>query len=289
MDEQTNVADRFEKCHMRRQGILDRKRECSSLTLPHVLPFEGHHEDDELPQPYQSEAANGVNNLASKILLTVLPPQSTPVAVEVAEEILEEFGKEDPSVRSKVEQDMLSVERAIMEDINTNAMRPKVFNLIRNLIITGDGCFFVPDEGSPKSFRADSYVVTRDDSGQVLELIIKETFDRSVLSEDQLDAYDSEQHHRSEDASKRNEDDVDVYTYVLYGPKKVEGAQYIGNNLVSGTEASYPKDESPWIVPRWNEVDGENYGRGHVEENWGDINGLETLSKSIILSTGIGS
>lgn len=281
-----NVVDRFEQLHMRRQGILDRKRECSKLTLPHVLPFEGHHEDDELPQPYQSEAANGVNNLASKILLTVLPPQSTPMAIEVAEEVLKEFEAQDPKVRSKVEQDMLAYERAVMEDVNTNAMRPKAFNLIRNLIITGDGCFFVPDEGSPKSFRGDSYVVTRDDSGQVLELIIKETFDRSVLSEDQLEAYDSSQHHKAE-SSKRNEDDVDVYTYVIYDDKKVNASQYVGPNKVDGTEVSYPKDESPWIVPRWNEVDGENYGRGHVEENWGDINGLETLSKSIILSTGI--
>jgi len=57
--------------------------------------------------------------------------------------------------------------------------------------------------------------------------------------------------------------------------------------LVQGTEVSYKATESPWIVPRWTEIDGENYGRGHVEENWGDINGLEVLSKSIILSTSI--
>jgi len=57
--------------------------------------------------------------------------------------------------------------------------------------------------------------------------------------------------------------------------------------MVEGTEVSYPVEESPWVVPRWTEIDGENYGRGHVEENWGDINALESLSQSIILSSGI--
>jgi len=278
-----DVQAEFHRLDSKRQGILDRNRECAKLTLPHVLPFDGHNEDDELPQPYQSEGANGVNNLSSKILLTVLPPQTTPMAIELTEETKTEFKEADPAVVSKVAQDMLSFERLVMEDINLNAMRPKVFNFIRNLIIVGDACMFIPDKGSAKVFRLDRYVVSRDDSGNVLQLIIKETFDTSVLSEEQLVA------HNAADSTSQGDghDDVDVYTHVRYDDKKVHGSQWIGGHMVVGTDVSYPKEESPWINSRWTEIDGENYGRGHVEENWGDLNSLESLSKAIVLSAAI--
>jgi hypothetical protein len=248
-----------------------------------VLPESGHTEDSELDQPYQSEGANGVNNLAAKITLTILPPQGSPIALDVSDEILKELEAQDPTIRSQVEQDMLKTEKAIMEDVNTNAMRPKVFNMIRHMIVCGDGCTFTPDEGTIKAFRQDRYVVVRDDSGNILELIIKETFDQSVLTDEQLAAFNAAD---SSDPT-RNEDDVDVFTYVQRDKKLIKASQWIGASMVEGTEVSYPVDESPWVVPRWTEIDGENYGRGHVEENWGDINALESLSQSIILSAGI--
>lgn len=283
LDEEMNVPERYHKLDAKRQVILDRNRACARLTLPHVLPESGHTEDSELDEPYQSEGANGVNNLAAKIVLSVLPPQGTPIALDVDEEVLKELEVQDPSIRSQVEQDMLKTEKTIMDDVNFNAMRPKVYNMVRHMEICGDGCLFIPDEGTCKSFRQDRYVVVRDDSGNILELIIKETFDRSVLSEDQEVAYDATDGTQGDN----KDDDVDVYTYVHRDGKKVFAAQYIGASKVAGTDASYPVEESPWIVPRWTEIDGENYGRGHVEENWGDLNALESLAQSIILSTGI--
>lgn len=284
MDEGPSVADRYGKLDAKRQGILDRNRSCAKLTLPHVLPEAGHTEDSELDQPYQSEGANGVNNLAAKVTLTVLPPHGSPISLDVSDDILKELEQQDSSIRSKVEQDMLKTEKAIMEDVNIHAMRPKVFNMMRNMIVCGDACVFVPDEGTIKSFRQDRYVVVRDDSGNVLELIIKETFDRSVLDAAQLEAFNAPDKTSS---THNKDDDVDVFTSVHRKGKLIKASQWIGPNKVQGTDVSYPLDESPWIVPRWTEIDGENHGRGHVEENWGDINALESLSQSIILSAGI--
>ena len=43
-----------------------------------------------------------------------------------------------------------------------------------------------------------------------------------------------------------------------------------------------PRRASPWLVLRFNTVDGEDYGRGRVEEFIGDLKSLEGLSQSLV-------
>ena len=59
-----------------RYQYLDRARSCSKLTLPYVMPEEGHGAHSRLETPFQGVGARGVNNLASKLLLALLPPNA---------------------------------------------------------------------------------------------------------------------------------------------------------------------------------------------------------------------
>ncbi len=43
-----------------------------------------------------------------------------------------------------------------------------------------------------------------------------------------------------------------------------------------------PVDANPWLVLRFNHVDGEVYGRGRVEEFLGDLKSLEALSQAMV-------
>ena len=43
-----------------------------------------------------------------------------------------------------------------------------------------------------------------------------------------------------------------------------------------------PIDTNPWIPLRFNTVDGEDYGRGRVEEFMGDLKSLEALSQALV-------
>jgi hypothetical protein len=43
-----------------------------------------------------------------------------------------------------------------------------------------------------------------------------------------------------------------------------------------------PVDANPWLVLRFNHVDGEVYGRGRVEEFIGDLKSLEALSQALV-------
>jgi hypothetical protein len=68
------AKQRYEKLQADRQHYLDRARECSELTIPTLIPDDGFESSSELYTPFQSVGARGVNNLASKLLLLLLPP-----------------------------------------------------------------------------------------------------------------------------------------------------------------------------------------------------------------------
>ncbi len=51
---------------------------------------------------------------------------------------------------------------------------------------------------------------------------------------------------------------------------------------VPGSYMIYPIERSPFLALRMHRVDGEDYGRGYVEQYFGDLVSLESLSKSIV-------
>ena len=73
---QNTAKERYETLKQDRQYFLDRARECSELTIPSLIPDEGFTKSSDLYNPFQSVGARGVNNLASKLLLLLLPPNA---------------------------------------------------------------------------------------------------------------------------------------------------------------------------------------------------------------------
>ena len=73
---QQSAKERYETLRQHREHFLDRGQECSELTIPSLLPPDGFHSSTDLYNPFQSVGARGVNNLASKLLLLLLPPNS---------------------------------------------------------------------------------------------------------------------------------------------------------------------------------------------------------------------
>ena len=66
----------YTKCEGDRVSYLDRARTCSKLTLPYIMPDEGFGASSRLETPFAGVGARGVNNLASKLLLALLPPNA---------------------------------------------------------------------------------------------------------------------------------------------------------------------------------------------------------------------
>ena len=80
------------------------------------------------------------------------------------------------------------------------------------------------------------------------------------------------------------DDDVEVYTYVKLDEKSGRWVwhQECHDMILEGSRSTAPKNATPWLVLRFNSVDGEDYGRGRVEEFLGDLKSLNALSQALV-------
>ena len=75
----------------------------------------------------------------------------------------------------------------------------------------------------------------------------------------------------------------DRYTYVrLDDNGRWVWHQEALDRIIPGSRSTAPKTANPWLTLRFNTVDGEDYGRGRVEEFLGDIRSLEGLSQALV-------
>ena len=64
--------------------------------------------------------------------------------------------------------------------------------------------------------------------------------------------------------------------------KKINDTQDVKGIVIESSSGEYPIDKSPWLPLRYTRIDGEDYGRGFVEEYIGDLKSLESLTKAIV-------
>jgi len=266
----------YESLSPKREPYLTRARQCAELTIPSLMPPAGHTGSSELYTPFQSIGARGVNNLASKLLLSLLPPNSPFFRLMVDDYTLAEQFDEDG--RAEFEEALNDVERAVMTESERRALRTPVFTALKQVITAGNVLLLLPKEGRPRAVRFDSYVVRRSPDGVVLDVVIKEEIAYGALPPEIRKKLDEQP-----DAEKYDpEDTVEVYTHFYLKGQKYHQYQEVEGLTVPGSKGSYNKDEPPFLALRWTHLDGEDYGRGHVEEYIGDLNALEGLSKSIL-------
>ena len=177
-EEVGTVAKRYSQLEGERDTFLERGREAAKLTIPTLMPEEGHSSSSIYATPYQGIGARGVNNLASKLLLALLPPNSPFFRLVIDDFDLQEIAGDN---RGQVEEGLARIERAAMSEIESKAIRVPTFEALKLLIVTGNALVYLPKEGGMKVFRPDRYVTKRDTMGNLLEVITKESLDALML------------------------------------------------------------------------------------------------------------
>jgi hypothetical protein len=76
--------------------------------------------------------------------------------------------------------------------------------------------------------------------------------------------------------------EVDLYTAVCREGNKWRVFQDVNGTSIESSTGTYALDQSPFIPLRFSRVDGEDYGRGYVEEYMGDLQSLESLTRAIV-------
>ncbi len=280
------ARERYNRLASGRSQFLEIARDCSELTLPYLITQDDNTRSNyrKLKKPWQSVGAKVTVTLAAKLILALLPPQTTFFKLQVRDDKLgQEF---PPEVRSELDLSFSKMERMVMDYIAASNDRVVIHQALKHLIVGGNSLIYMGKDGL-KNFPLNRFVVNRDGNGNVLEIVTKELISRKVLGFELPDL--NEESKKSPDSvndsgQNSNDDDVEVYTCVKLDSKSGRWIWYqeVFDKIIPGSRSTAPKNASPWLPLRFNTVDGEDYGRGRVEEFIGDLKSLEGLSQALV-------
>lgn len=271
---------RYKQMEQGREPFLRRARQCSELTVPWLIPPQDWTGTQDLYTPFQGIGAKGTNHLTSKLMLSLFPPNSPFIRLKLDGKAEDAAKQADPKMKDDVEAKLADIERKFSAEIETQQYRPYLAQGLKHMIVGGNVLYYFPEKAdetgaSCRVFRLDKYVIKRSPSGRVLEIVVKEGVSPKAL--------DPEFYAEVAKIAGYEGDDklCDMYTYIYLEGKVYRICQEVKGLTVPGSEGSYPADKLPWLAMRWHEIDGEDYGRGYVEDLLGDLQTTEGLTQAI--------
>lgn len=275
-----SASSRYRELAVSRDVFLERGRECAALTIPSLLPPAGHTPGAKMLVPWQSVGALGVNTLANKLLLSLLPPDMPFFRLKPEGRAERELREASEDTRGPIEQALLEIEVAAQNEVDTNHIRVTLFEALKHLIVTGNGLLYWPAGEALRFYRLDQYVILRDPAGALLELVIEEGLSYATLPDNVRQLLSPNERERYERSPR---DIIKVYTWLRRLPRRYTIHQELENGArVPGSEGFYPLNRLPWLPLRMVRIQGESYGRSYVEEYLGDLRSLEGLRRAIV-------
>ena len=164
---------RYDALSSDRSQFLNIAEQATKLTLPYLVRGEEEHNGGarNLTTPWQSVGAKGVVTLASKLMLALLPPQTSFFKLQLDENALQ--GQVPPEMKSELDLSFAKIERTILESIAASSDRVIVHQALKHLIVAGNVLVFMGESGL-KMFPLNRYVLERDGNGIVREIVTKE-------------------------------------------------------------------------------------------------------------------
>ncbi len=273
-----------------------RGRQAASLTIPYLMPSV----DDPAPNstptldlPWTGVGQQGVNNLANRLLMQLLPPTEPffRLTIDEIQMAIETAGREDKDevAREKAEYEaaLNKLERATLRAIETSNDRPVVHELLLHLLVIGNVLAYRPRSGL-RAFHLNRYVLKREPVGRPSLAVICEQ-----MAVHSLPAKAKAIHEEQKGATPEGEDPkavagsdlAKVFTRIEwdYNDEMVRWHQEICDKQIPDTDGQSPLDESPWIPLRMYHLDGQDYSPGFVEAACiADLNTADVLSQAIV-------
>lgn len=272
-----SVADKYEGLCGTRSSFVRSAESYSKMTLPYIMPKNGNKNQEGRNQHgWQSIGAEGVNHLANRMTQALFPVNQSFFTLDVSAE-LKAQGSDADELQAAPELNHLT--RAIIAYFNRDKLRPKIVLALKHLIITGNGLFFRDRGSNFRFFSLKNFVVERDHEDRVKRCIILEKIDYEDLSSDIQSKLKTQRPDRDRRDEQKNKLYTDFrYSYDKDGTYKIKVMQEIEG--VSVAEESYDNQDDPLIVLRWNVTDGEEYGRGLIEDYASDLFVVNMLSRA---------
>ena len=278
------AKSRYDYLSSDRSQFLTEAEDAAKLTLPYLIS--GHEENTkgmkQLNTPWQSVGAKGVVALASKLSLSLVPPQTSFFKLQLDESQLgQEF---PPGVKSELDLSFAKIERTILDAIAASDDRVVIHQALQHLVVAGNALIFMGKDGL-KLFPLNRFVIERDGNGNVIEIVTKERINKKLI-ENQIPEevlYSEEEGPESSiDETTGDKEECDVYTHITRDNNRFIWHQEVFDRELDGSKGKAPVETTPWLPLRFNTVDGEAYGRGRVGQFIGDLKSLEALSQALV-------
>ena len=288
------IAAEYEDMKQDRQPYLDKAKEACKYTIPSLIADRDVKKNGKsvktIETPNQSVGADGVNNLASKIAVTLLPPNQTffrfnmntdAVKQEAAMNAQEpnQFEENINKGLSKIERDLLKYQ----EELND---RVCVGEAVIHQLVAGNVFLIHDPKKGLRYYPLDRYCVSRDYCGNVLKAITEETVGYYALPKEIQEQVLMKVLEKKAVKNNKNElrlEDLELTLYTRFkrDNKFWDVCQEVEGVILPDSRGKYPIDIEPFIALRYRRIDGESYGRGLIEEYIGDISYLDTISLAI--------
>jgi hypothetical protein len=292
-----SLRSKYERLAQIRDPYLRRARLCSKLTIPSLVVDAGYNFATDLPTPFQSMGAFGVNSLAAKLTMTVMPPNAPFFQFKVEPYVLEQLtGVKMPGdkndARQQVEQNLVKASEAILTELETTGFRVSLYEAMRHLVVAGNALIQY-GVNATRVFHLDQYVVRRQHStGRVLEII---THERLTEADVPLPLRPLKGASDGVEATGSSDPYYDLYTCAQYTPKfdakNVEvpdGGTWCvyqeleGCEVPNSREENLRPDEFEYLALRVSVNSGQDYSDSYVHEFVGDLMSDEGLAQSIV-------
>lgn len=274
----TQGLQRWSQLDQKRKGMLYRFEQYASVTLPKVCLPDGIEQFSEsIQHDWTSVGAQAVNHLTNKLVLNLFRPGSPFFRLDPTKsmrEALAQQGITEDDLRAS----LVSGEQDALKVLDQRAIRPKLNELIKNLIVVGNVLLDLSDKDNPRVIGIKKYAVKRSISGKLLEVVIREKVLYNELAED-VKPYVP---------ARRNDDHESAYVNFVRWYRKTDTGKWEYTQHVDETrlpadfDHTYTDDTLPVHPLTWDLADEHDYGTGLVEDYAGDFGTLSALSESEI-------
>lgn len=277
-------SEHYAKLEPERVPYEEWAEDCAKITIPSLFRRSGIGTRRDNATPFNSAGAHGVNNLASAMLLGLLPPGypffrlKLDAALEAELRAIQEESMGRRPALSEVEAKLALWEKAAWDDIERANYRPQTETMNRLLLVTGNTLNEHRPHGGMRLHKLHSYVVDRNPDDSVARIVLKEC-KRVEQIEPELLMRMSEHGPSSAQGGK-----VDLFTEIQFSGDRYRQIQQIDRLVLDDDEhwIDGPADECPFEAQRFRVYDDEPYGRGLVEEYYGDLGSAETLTQAMV-------
>lgn len=267
------AKERYAALTTKRLHYLQRARDASALTIPSLIPPEGHNETSKLYEPYQDLGAELVNFAASKMTTALYPPGQPSFRLSMTPRSLLQSGT--MSSPPDVERGLTLTEKLMRAEIEAKGWRSQTNLSLQHLLVAGNVGELMLPSNKIKVYRLDQYCVVRDPAGEMIEFVIEEKFSPNNLPEGvRLMAGESVSNAL-----------VEIYTWGKKQGKIWRIHQEVKDITIPGSDGNYTIN--PFNALRWNTVAGEDYGRGKIEDHLPSLRRLEVLEQGMVEGTAL--